>query len=67
MPMMENSRESAKDKPYKLVVSHIKEEIIKGRIMPGERLPGERELAEQLGITRAAVWKQIRTQQSKSR
>ena len=60
MPTMENDRESAKEKPYKLVVNHIKEEIIKGRILPGERLPGERELAEQLGISRNSVlWEPI--------
>ena len=60
MPMMENSRESAKDKPYKLVVNYIKEEIIKGGILPGERLPGERELAEQLGISRNSVREGLR-------
>ena len=52
---MKNSQENVKEKPYQLVIDHVREEVLHGNLRPGDRLPGERELAEQLGISRNSV------------
>ena len=57
---MKNSQENVKEKPYQLVIDHVREEVLHGNLRPGDRLPGERELAEQLGISRNSVREGLR-------
>ena len=57
---MKNSQENVKEKPYQLVIDHVRGEILHGNLKPGDRLPGERELAEQLGISRNSVREGLR-------
>ena len=57
---MNSQEEEKKDKPYKLVIDHVRGEILHGNLKPGDRLPGERELAEQLGISRNSVREGLR-------
>ena len=57
---MKNSQENIKEKPYQLVIDHVREEVLHGNLRPGDRLPGERELAEQLGISRNSVREGLR-------
>ena len=57
---MLNSQENVKEKPYQLVIDHVRGEILHGNLVPGDRLPGERELAEQLGISRNSVREGLR-------
>ena len=57
---MMNSQENVKEKPYQLVIDHVRGEILHGNLVPGDRLPGERELAEQLGISRNSVREGLR-------
>ena len=57
---MKNSQEIVKEKPYQLVIDHVRGEILNGNLKPGDRLPGERELAEQLGISRNSVREGLR-------
>lgn len=60
MSVNENNPDLKKDKPYQLVIDHIKDDILNGILKPGDRLPGERELAEQLGISRNSVREGLR-------
>ena len=60
MSVNENNPDLKKDKPYQLVIDHIKDDILNGVLKPGDRLPGERELAEQLGISRNSVREGLR-------
>ena len=55
-----NSQENVKEKPYQLVIDHVRGEILRENLKPGDRLPGERELAEQLGISRNSVREGLR-------
>ena len=57
---MKNSQENVKEKPYQLVIDHVREEVLHGNLKPGDRLPGERELAEQLGVSRNSVREGLR-------
>ena len=57
---MKNSQENIKEKPYQLVIDHVREEVLHGNLKPGDRLPGERELAEQLGVSRNSVREGLR-------
>ena len=57
---MKNSQENIKEKPYQLVIDHVREEVLHGNLRPGDRLPGERELAEQLGVSRNSVREGLR-------
>jgi GntR family transcriptional repressor for pyruvate dehydrogenase complex len=57
---MKNSQENVKEKPYQLVIDHVREEVLHGNLRPGDRLPGERELAEQLGVSRNSVREGLR-------
>ena len=57
---MNSQEEEKKDKPYKLVIDHVRGQVLSGNLKPGERLPGERELAEQLGISRNSVREGLR-------
>ena len=43
MSVNENNPDLKKDKPYQLVIDHIKDDILNGVLKPGDRLPGERE------------------------
>ena len=38
---MKNSQENVKEKPYQLVIDHVRGEILHGNLKPGDRLPGE--------------------------
>ena len=60
MSVNENNPDLKRDKPYQLVIDHIKDDILNGVLKPGDRLPGERELAEQLGISRNSVREGLR-------
>ena len=57
---MKNNQENVKEKPYQLVIDHVRGEILRENLKPGDRLPGERELAEQLGISRNSVREGLR-------
>ena len=57
---MKNNQENVKEKPYQLVIDHVRGEVLHGNLRPGDRLPGERELAEQLGISRNSVREGLR-------
>ncbi len=45
---------------YELVLQRIEEQIVSGALRAGERLPAERELADLLGVSRAAVREALR-------
>ena len=54
------NQDDRKDKPYRLVIDYVRDQVMSGTIKPGDRLPGERELAEQLGISRNSVREGLR-------
>lgn len=54
------NQDDRKDKPYRLVIDYVRDQVMSGTIKPGDRLPGERELAEQLGISRSSVREGLR-------
>lgn len=60
MPEPDNNQNLKKEKPYQLVIDHVRNGIMVGDMIPGDRLPGERELAEQLGISRNSVREGLR-------
>ena len=39
MSVNENNPDLKKDKPYQLVIDHIKDDILNGVLKPGDRLP----------------------------
>ncbi|GAA4881039.1 FadR/GntR family transcriptional regulator [Saccharopolyspora cebuensis] len=48
-------RPVARARTYELVIDRIEEQIVGGQLGVGDRLPPERELAQMLGVSRAAV------------
>ncbi|TDD52442.1 FadR/GntR family transcriptional regulator [Saccharopolyspora elongata] len=50
-----NWRPVARTRTYELVIDRIEEQIVSGQLHVGDRLPPERELAQMLGVSRAAV------------
>lgn len=50
-----NWRPVARTRTYELVIERIEEQIVSGQLEVGDRLPPERDLAQMLGVSRAAV------------
>ncbi|RKT87922.1 GntR family transcriptional regulator, transcriptional repressor for pyruvate dehydrogenase complex [Saccharopolyspora antimicrobica] len=48
-------RPVARARTYELVIDRIEEQIVSGQLGVGDRLPPERDLAQMLGVSRAAV------------
>ncbi|MER7084163.1 FadR/GntR family transcriptional regulator, partial [Saccharopolyspora kobensis] len=48
-------RPVARSRTYELVIDRIEEQIVSGQLGVGDRLPPERDLAQMLGVSRAAV------------
>ncbi|MGW1678308.1 FadR/GntR family transcriptional regulator [Saccharopolyspora sp. NPDC002376] len=48
-------RPVARTRTYELVIDRIEEQIVSGQLGVGDRLPPERDLAQMLGVSRAAV------------
>lgn len=40
---------------YQEIIQQVKAQVISGELAPGDRIPSEREIADQLGVSRAAV------------
>lgn len=53
-------RPVARAKAYELVVDQIEEQILTGALVVGDRLPAERDLADRMGVSRAAVREALR-------
>ncbi|MEV0082584.1 FCD domain-containing protein [Saccharopolyspora sp. NPDC050642] len=50
-----NWRPVARTRTYELVIDRIEEQIVSAQLHVGDRLPPERDLAQMLGVSRAAV------------
>jgi GntR family transcriptional repressor for pyruvate dehydrogenase complex len=53
-------RPAARRRAFEDVILQVEEAIADGRLEPGDRLPPERELAQQIGVSRAAVREALR-------
>ena len=57
-------RPVARLRTHEQVLAQIEEQVVEGSLRPGDRLPGERQLAEALGVSRAAVREALRVLES---
>lgn len=53
-------RPVARSRTYELVIDRVEEQIVSGQLRVGDRLPPERDLAQMLGVSRAAVREALR-------
>lgn len=57
-------RPVARSRTYELVIERVEEQIVSGQLRVGDRLPPERDLAQMLGVSRAAVREALRALQA---
>lgn len=60
-PLRATPVKAKRPRVFELVSDRIRAELAAGRIVPGDRLPSERDLAQQLGVSRAAVREALRS------